>query len=352
MKRLFLCLMYMLAILYGKQAYMLWSDDVPFDSSSSGSLSDIAEEVVAVPLQSTGGPQIKKATNIRQEDKDLFLISHQTLYRFDRSGNFICRITDPAVIDVAEYMIDTLRSQLIVLGNVDEVHYYSFDGKLIAKKQLKTDSSDYRVQAIAMHQGFIWAAEESVRTDSATRQMYIEKQLVKYDSSFQQIETHKLVAADLPNRTMNSFFMNLALGVVEDTGMLYASSSPVIPTHLLRDSLLLKHHQMTGGLFGEVGAVPVFPLHFGSRFWLSSYADTDPSQSYVFCFDKNTNKSWLLKDGFCDNFYHTGFISDLHSMDIYNRSYCFTQSGEAVKQSFPLRTPADNPIVFIVKLKV
>ena len=347
MKRGFLCLVFLLAILYGKQAYLLLSDDMPLESAPTGSLSDIAEEVVAVPLQSEGAPQIKKAANIRQEGKDLFLISNQTLYRFDRSGNFISRITDPAVIDIAEYMIDPLNNQLIVLGNVNEVHYYSYNGQLITKTQLSTD----HLQAIAIHQGFIWAAHENVRTDSATGQMYIEKQLVKYDLSFQQIETHKLVAADLPDRTLNSYFMHLDLGVDEDTGTLYASSSPVIPDNLLRDSLLLKSRKMNGNLFCDASDIPVFPLRFGRRFWLSSYADIDPSQSYFFCFDSNTNKSWLLKDGFRDNFFHTGSILNLHPMNLSNRFFCFAQSGEAVKQSFPQRTSTDNPVVFIVKLK-
>ena len=103
----------------------------------NGELSEIAKDVVAIPLESIAGPPIKDVRDLYKEGDNLFLISRDILYRFNRKGEFICRITNPKEIRVAGYMVDEVKQQLIVLGNVNDIYYYTFDGQLLLKKKLK-----------------------------------------------------------------------------------------------------------------------------------------------------------------------------------------------------------------------
>lgn len=352
MKRTFLLLTLVMIALYGKLGYELFLEDSHLKSSLSGSLSDIAETVTAIPLQSTGEEPINHIKCFRQEGDNLFLVSNNILYRFRKSGEFICRITNPEAIQVAGYVIDPLVKQLIVLGNEDDIHYYSFTGELLDKKKVVADNPFRQIRSITMHDNHIWTSEENVRLDPATEQLCIEKLVVKYDTSFRKIETHRLSSANLINKPFCSSFSQLELAIAEDTGSVYAYSPALEPDYLLQDTLLLRRRQLTPGHSLYAGNIAVYPLRFGRRYWLSSYDNpADPSQNYTFCFDQDSSKSWQVKGGFKDNFYHTGSIRKLQALDAYSNSYYYCKSGNEVKQAFPNRSETDSPVVFIVSLK-
>jgi hypothetical protein len=352
MKRTFLLLVLAFAVLYGRLAYDLYTDDAPLASEPEGVLSDIADDVTAIPLQATGDDRVDNPRSIRREGNNLFLVSHNVLYRFDVSGRFLGRITQPG-LEVAEYVVDPLRRQLIVLGGADEAAYYTFDGQLLERKTLDNRALRRRMQAAVMHRDCIWTAEERLGYDPLTNEPCVEKRLVKYDASFCEIESHRLTAAGLPGKGAVPFFGSLDIGVVEDSGLVYACSPPILPEHLLRDSLELKYGQTAPGMLAGSGAPAVFPLRFGRRFWLASSSDPgDESANYTFCFDRDTERSWQVKGGFADDFYHTGPIARWQAMDVYSRAYCFCKGAEEVKHLFPQTAASGNPVVFIVKLKV
>ena len=144
MKRTFTYLLLLVLLVCGKQAYNLLISNESIRSNPTGALSDIADEVIAIPLQDSGTHSIKEAKYIRQEGDNLFLISNETLYRFNRKGEFICRITHPDDIRVAGYVVNPANQQLIVLGNTDDIFYYSFNGDLLTRKKLKCDLPENR----------------------------------------------------------------------------------------------------------------------------------------------------------------------------------------------------------------
>lgn len=185
MKRTFTYLLLLVLLVCGKQAYNLLISNEPIRSNLTGALSDIADEVIAIPLQDSGTHSIKEAKYIRQEGDNLFLISNETLYRFNRKGEFICRITHPDDIRVAGYVVNPANQQLIVLGNTDDIFYYSFNGDLLTRKKLKCDLPENRhMLSISMHNNRIFTTEECVHGDTAGQTATIEKQIVEYDSSF------------------------------------------------------------------------------------------------------------------------------------------------------------------------
>ena len=198
MKRTFTYLLLLVLLVCGKQAYNLLISNESIRSNPTGALSDIADEVIAIPLQDSGTHSIKEAKYIRQEGDNLFLISNETLYRFNRKGEFICRITHPDDIRVAGYVVNPANQQLIVLGNTDDIFYYSFNGDLLTRKKLKCDLPENRhMLSISMHNNRIFTTEECVHGDTAGKTATIEKQIVEYDSSFHKLQSHTIRPVDL-----------------------------------------------------------------------------------------------------------------------------------------------------------
>jgi hypothetical protein len=341
MKRTFLVLLLAFAALYAQVAYKVWTEDPYLASSPKGRLSDIAQSVTAIPLQAPGSYDAEKTRSIRRLGDRLFLINKDILYSFDASGRFVCQITHPDVIRAAEYAIDPLREQLIVFGNEDDIHYYTFGGELKEQKKAAAHIAD-RIRAVAMHEGCIWTIEERVGER-------IEQRMVQYDAAFREIGSSRLLSPDWLHKPFLPLSFNMEIAADESSGVLYACASPLRPDYLLRDSLLLKYRLTSPGMFSEGDERNVFPLRLGPRFWIaSSYDPDDASRTYAFCFDRETNRSWQLSGGFEDDFYGAGPVAQWQPMDLSGRRYSFCKSGEAVKHI----SSSGAPVVFIVELKV
>lgn len=351
MKKTCLLILILIACNCLQKGYETISSAASPTSHTYASLSDIAEEVVAIPLQGSGKEAIKNAKNVRQEGNDIFLISNETLYRFNRKGDFVCRITERDSMRVAGYVVNPVKKQLIVLGNTNDIFYYSYDGELEDKKKLTDDFSDRRMMSIALHKERIWTTEEYEKTDSSLHTVQLERHVVEYDTSFRRLDTHPLVQADLGRELYPSECFTPRLSVFPDSGQLYASLPATEPELLLRDSLFLKGKEssQTGEL---ANSIPLFPLRFGSRLWLSTHhSATDPKLNYFFCYDSATGESWHTATGLDDNFYQTGTLSALEPIDIYNRAYCFCRSGRELQTAFPESAATESSVLFIVKLK-
>lgn len=355
MKRTFLALLLLIVLVCTKQGYEVFLRQVPMQEHISGSLSDVCEEVIAIPLKTADGERIEKARNIRQEGKNLFLISRATLYRFSREGEFICRITDPAQIRVAGYVLNPAQRQLIVLGNTDDIYYYSYEGKLLDKKKLKSDLPDRKMFSASMYQNHIWSIEEKIsqKEDTAPHTSCLERVVVKYDTSFHPIETRTLKHADLGRTRYAPPCFAPQLAATEDTGEVYAYEPSMQPEELVRDTLYLRSkRKKERGMQTSDHSVYLYPLRFGKRMWVSTYTnEADANDNYTFCYDTLRNRCWQVQGGLKDNFYQTGEVQHLEAIDLFADTYCFCKSGEDIKKAFPKLADEGNTVLFIVKLK-
>lgn len=352
MKRTFTYLLIIVLFVCGKQGYDLLSDFHQIQSLHTGSLSDIAEEVVAIPLQDTGGYSIKNARYIRLEGNHLFLVSNRTLFHFNRSGVFIRRITNPEDIQVANYVINPVNQQLIVLGNNDDIFYYSYEGNLLSRRKLDNHLPNQHLLSLFLHKDRILTSEESIYEDPSTRISCVEKQVVEYDTSFRKIKTHKIAPVNMERSGCPINCLSPLVSVEKDSGEIYVYSPSMQPENLVRDTLYLRQKRQRQALanFTNTGALPLLPIRLGNRIWISSYYNPeDNHKNYMFCYDTKNDQSWQVKEGLKDNFYQTGTVSDLEAMDPYSHSYSFCKSGEAIKKAFPGQE--ESLILFIVKLK-
>lgn len=339
MKKAFLILLVVFLVLYGRIGVELFSVRPMMESAASGVLSDIAERVEAVPLKLDGSREIDGVRNVQQCGDDLFLISGDCLYRFGRSGKLICRITDPSVITVAGYLVDPVKGRLVVMGNENDVCFYSFSGELLSTKKLEGDAGNRHIHCAAICGNRILTAEENPRFDAGTQTGYKEKQIVEYDTSFNKLTTHKLVSAGLNNCRDFEWASSFALGISEETGKLYAYMPPANPEKLLIDTLSIQRRKEA--LDDNGRDFTVYPLRLGKRFWLSSYRDPiDPEANCTFCYDSGTGRSWQIKGGFRDNICHTGYIPQLKPMDIHSNSYYYCKKDKS-----------ERTVIYLVTLK-
>lgn len=353
MKRTFTILLAGMLAFCAWQTYRLLSDDDALSLAAAGALSDLADEVVAVPLMAVPGQSpLARPHAVREEGNELFLIDREVIYRFRKDGQFICRVTDPADIRVAGYLVNPAARQLIVMGNTDDIFYYTYDGRLLEKKKLKSDLPDRRLLSVAYHQGRIWSVEEQLSEADAEGVKTLRRQVVEYDTTFRRLDSRRLIQADLGREEAMPPCFSPQLSVAEDTGTLYAYQPLPSADHLLRDTLYLKanHRYPAPGANGR--DVLLYPLRFGRRFWLSAYGSlSDPKKNYIFCYDALRHKCWQAAGGFRDNFYRTGSVSDLEPMDTGGRCYSFSRSGEALRDSFPDQAASGHSVVFLVRLK-
>lgn len=354
MKRTCLALLTLFVIFCVKQGYDVFLKEPSLEQQFSGSLSDISEEVIAIPLKTADGETIQKVRNIRLEGKNLFLISKETIYRFNRKGEFICRVTDPEDIRVAGYVVNPGRRELIVLGNTDDIYYYSYDGKVLNKKKLKCDLPDRKIFSATLYKNHIWSIEEKAHpTDTTPQTSCLEREVVKYDTSFHKIEARKLTFADLGRTGYLPPCFAPQLSVKKDTGEIYAYEPFTRSDELVRDTLYLRSKQEQAKTEPiDKNTVRLFPLQFGKRIWIATYTNqTRSNDDYTFCFDTLKNRYWQVQGGLKDNFYQTGTISRLEAIDLFADAYCFCKSGDEIRKAFPKEAQDGNSVLFIVKLK-
>ncbi|MDH6357998.1 6-bladed beta-propeller [Parabacteroides sp. PF5-9] len=352
MKRTFGILLVVLAIGCAKTIYERVNNDV-VKTFMTGVLSDIADEVIAIPLELPEGEFIEKVRSVRKEGNNLFLISNEVLYRFDKAGKFICRITNPEEIQVAGYVVYQTKRELIVLGNKDDIFYYSYDGVLLEKKKLKSDFQHHQMSSVALYRDRIWSMEEYASIDADTGSLRIEKAVVEYDTSFNKITTRSLSPVDLGRAQFAQVYPIPRLAVADHSGMLYAYVPSTTDEYLLQDTLSLKNRweDATRDAWQEQ-MVSLFPFCLGSRFWIANYQQNgDQSLNYSYCYDFKNDISWQKSEGWRDDFYQTGMINDLDSIDIYNHSYCFFKTGKELETSFPDKENELQAVLFIVKIK-
>ncbi|WP_139785092.1 6-bladed beta-propeller [Parabacteroides sp. Marseille-P3160] len=314
-----------------------------------GFLSDIAKEVVAVPLETIPGIKLEDARLIRRDGEHLFLVNNRQLYHFDISGRLVCRITDLHGEDklVANYVVDIIRKQLIVITDRREALYYTYDGKLLAGKDLAGESLWDRLYTLSFYNGMFWAVvDKYVRDADDPSVCHRERRLCKYSTDFLELESRKLSPANLGRECSAYFDPEICVG---EEGV-YAYTPSLEPHRLLKDTLHILQYQ---GLFASSEAeASAYPVVLGKRFLLSSYynAGKEP-RTYTFCYDKTENIAYSVADGFQDDFYQTGAIPKLQPLDAYAHTFCFSKSGKDLKRAFPNWKAGDNPIVFLVRLK-
>ena len=316
-------------------------------SSISEYLSDISKEIIAIPLETTSICKINKVRQVQRVGSDIFLLNDNEICRFNRSGSFINKISLDNTGWISNYTINSDNRQIIILDSLHQLHYYSYDGNKLSQKDVSHSPLWQTLYKVVYHKQALWAIAENITADN-----HYQKWLYKLDPDFNLMEGTQLCNADLGRFYLEGHFTP-ELSVIDD--MIYVYSPLSYKETILQDTHYLisnlSHEQNLIKLTSKPKLVYTLPVRINRRFVLASYqANYNEKENYLFCFDQVKNKAYPFH-GFIDNFYKTGLVNNLQALDIYNNQFYFYKSGQDVIESFPDRTPDDNPVLFFVTLK-
>lgn len=352
MKHTFGVLILILFLTYAKEGYRLITQDIRVKCALTRALSDVAEEVTAIPLETNANCMLGHATRIKREGNHLFLLSRYQLYHFDCSGHFINQITynrngDKNQIQATDYVIDPIRKQLIVKDNYQNVQYYNYEGEFLGKTRIPIESAWGPMGKLAYYNQQIWVTTDRlIRHPEQNNLLCIEQWLYTFDTTFQKSEARKLNTAELGRLTIDHAY-NLEIAVANNH--VYVQAPSLQPERLMEDTLYLIGRNK---LAITENYSSILPWRIGSRFLVSSFHNpSEAEKGYIFCFDRETERAYHVRGGLTDNFYNTGKVTDLQVLDIHSNSYCYYKSSQEVQKTFPDRKNTDNPVLFIVRMK-
>ena len=346
MKKGCLLLLTIIMLIYGYQAYIVvdsYRNDV-LKIRVDGKLSDITGKVLPVPLETPDSGVVRNVKHVRRDGDHLFMLSDNRLLHFNMKGEFInqiaCEINEENDRIIVGYVLNTNKHQALVIDNERNMLTFDYSGNLISS--IRIDKPWYKLTALVYHDGFLWATADTFKAnkdDPASLQ--IEHKLYQLDLNMNELNSMTLRSAGMyKNKIFN--ILNVEELLVDEYGV-YAYSTISDLNVLLNDTLHIVQQKKIPLLYKDAvyGMACVYPVRKGKRFYISTN----------FCYDDRKQTAYMLTDGFKDDFFKTGYVSDLQPMDIYNDSYCFLKSGKDIAKKFPDRAD-DSPVLFILKLNV
>lgn len=346
MKRTFTLLFLTFMLTYGWMGYRLATDDGRVACATKGYLSDIAETVTAICLD-TNTLRPEQIRNIRYDRKHIFLTSAGRLYHFTTSGRCVGEIGGGGQpLEVVDYAIDPTHQQLIVLGRDGVIHYYTYDGVCTGKSRLPREENWLAIGDMAYHDGGLWLTVDRTGTKELSGGTPVEQWLYRLDRECRITERRLLHAADTGRVTVD-YLPRPQISLSNGQVYTYVTGTPA--GSILETTLYLLHHQLAGN---SVDATSILPLQVGPRFLFTTnpYAQT-AEERYIFCFDGRKKHAILAQGGLEDNFYGTGKVTDLQPADLHNRVYCYVKQQTGPRDTFPQLETDGNPVLYFVTMK-
>ena len=330
MKRTFTLLFLTLVLTYGWQGYRLATDDGRVACAPEGRLSDIAETVKAIRLD-TNTLRPEQIRNVQCDRKHIFLTNAGRLYHFMTSGRCVGEIGGGGQsLEVVDYAVDPTHQQLIVLGRDGVIHYYTYDGVCTGKSRLPHEENWLAVGDIAYYDGGLWLTVDRTGSKNLSGGTPVEQWLYRLDRECRITERRQLHAADT-GRVAVDYLPRPQIGVAHGRVYTYAPGTP--SNYILETTLYLLQNQLAGN---AIDATTILPLQVGPRFLFTTtpYAQT-AEEGYIFCFDGWKKRAILAQGGLDDDFYGTGKVTNLQPADLHNRVYSYVKQQTGPHNTFP-----------------
>ena len=338
--------------------------DIDKNKISEFALSEIADSVIAIPLETNSNCLLSYMRKVKFSDEYIFIGDKKSLYRFDYNGRFINKITKegrgPGEI--------TAFIDFFVEQNCDIIDILTY------KKLLRVHSDGQVLQEIPVI-GFpeqIQMIDTSFLINTCDFGIYYNdgkkhniSKMVRFNSEFLPIDTLDIqnilneAGFTDPTAVFYSFSGNtsyfyypsqLIEPITRDT--LYKFENNVlVPAYKLKFEERLYKLNRTQQFDRE--KAPLKKFRINSIFVSSSYIFSSylvENNEYFFCYDTERDKSYNMLKGFIDDIYNTGNIQ-LKQFNFETDRMFFVKEGiEAVGKVKGIDENS-NPVIFIVYLK-
>ena len=128
---------------------------VSVEETAEASLSEIAEHVVAIPLETNERCRMGPVDAVKRAGSEFFMLSNRMLYRFDRTGRFLSRIAsdrDGRCSAIRDFAVDPQCRQVVAIDTCGHALFFTYDGTLVRRKAL-AEKPWQSLLKIAYHDG-------------------------------------------------------------------------------------------------------------------------------------------------------------------------------------------------------
>jgi hypothetical protein len=304
-------------------------------------LSAIADRVTAVPLETNALCRIDRPEKVICSDRDVFVLCNNLIHRFSRNGNFQNSISLHDNSRIHDYAINS-QQQLIILDRFRQVHFYTFDGIKRRQEDLSVPAGGQKLKHIAYYAGALWFTFERLSSENV-----FENGLLRFDLADRSMECFDLPDLDLGRRSVHRHFAP-EFAVSENVPYVYSPFAG--KDNILRDTLYLLAHEAFDSRRRAEMPFCIYPVRIDRRYLIASYCENIARESnFLFVFDRNSRTSFDT-DGFRDDFFGTGIVTDIQPLNTNGSEYYFYKTGKDAVKPFPERSEEDNPVLFFVRL--
>lgn len=338
--------------LYGQTVKTVDIDVVKTDLLN---LSDIAEDVIAVPLDDTSDI----LNRVFMTDKYLFVCGLNSFCKYDLSGKLLYGVKITEEFEYINDITGDAKKEMLFVAVGNKLLFYDF-----ACNQIKEVEAKYPIERCFFHDEKIWIQSGGVIEDNinACRISYWDMSLNKETFTSFEHKPHPIIANAVINPYFYfSIFENKPVFSFGDANVIYRfdgiNVKPVIKWNI--DIPIKTPYER--GIFNYNGVVGKYLIVNYIRYLTQEEEKKSPNTSYLYVEDMKTKKAFnvkfkgnrndLILDGLKDDIYHTGYCKIEHPLNKEGYFY-FTKTPNEIKKNPSVNIPVKSgPVVFIVKTK-
>jgi hypothetical protein len=338
-----------LNLLHGKTARTIEIDVTKTDRLK---LSDIAEEVKAIPLENTND----WFNGVFMSDEYFFVAGEQTVYQHDLSGKLLRRIEYPEIISS---ITGDVEKEILFVAIGNKLLFYDFSCKRIKEVETK-----YDIGYSFFYDGKIWIRSGAITDDSIDpcRISYWDISLNKeIFTSFEMelLSVHEESEVFAYPRFCFSIFENKPVFSFGDAGAIYGFDGLKVKPVIKWNINAPVRNPLERGIFNCNAIV-------GKYLFVNYCRLLTPEEKeyrdvfYLYLEDLKTKKALNVKykynmaklvEGMEDDIYHTGYCKIENTLNKEGYFY-FSKTASDVKKSSAGNIPVKGGrVVFIVKTK-
>lgn len=333
---------------YGQNVRTIQIDATKTDELN---LSDIAEEVVVIPLENA----FDVFDAVFLTDKYLFVASFKLIFQYDLSGKLMQIIKKERIINA---MTGDVSSEELIVASGNKIDFYDFSGKL--KKTIETK---YPVYSCFLHDNKLWMQSSHVLSEHDSSYVY---NISYWDASaneevFTSFEfisppflenvnvTTPFYFSEFKDKVCFSFSIADAVYMIDG-----ANIRPVVKWNINPPAQTIYER----GLLNVNGIMGKYLVVNYSRTLTKEERDAQ-NTSYLYLEDMNTKKSFNIKhksgvtsllEGVKDDIYHTGYC--MVKRPIEDGFFYFIKGRSDIKgKVIDNKLLKNGHVIFIVKTK-
>jgi hypothetical protein len=327
-------------------------------SASSLKLSEIAEDVKLVALETNKSCLLGGIKNVQLFDDELFVLdySEPKIVRFDLQGRFINRIGSkgrgpgeyPGII---AFSIDE-KSSILLLSNHSNIMFFDLDGNYLGK----IPHNNTYIEEIAFVNNEIFLIGNKFGLKANNGHFFTRTILYKLD---EEVIYDSLIVQDTPSKPNEAASHPGAFYLSDINEGLFIYTPVLLYENILRDTLFrIKDSEIEpifrfkfvaeSKLDEPRGAITILNIYRSSRYFFVEY--TSLRTDYFFIYDQFSNESWITEAGIDDDIYNSGKIK-LRPLIEKKGLFYFIMSASSVSNVMDGVYEDDNSVIAIVKVK-